>query len=780
MRPAPDLHRLRWIAPLIGVLAAPMAAAATFTVDTSSDNPALNACTAAAADCSLRGAIAAANLNAAVDTITFDIPPGDAGCTLATGVCRITLANPGTFPGINQPLVIDGYTQPGALPNTIPAPGANNAVLKVEITSAVAADDWFLPNNTSFTLRGVAMFLPSNRMLSGFGAASVSLQGNWFGVTAAGLSPDYTTQSGALGLSAAFRRITVGGPNPADRNVIAGSGRDLSNPSLPGGGSNTLRANSANADRAAILFQGNLFGFAPDGITPLPFRDPLIVRSGDDVFETPDIRILDNRFGRAPRVFGGGFGGVLNFSVSRVMTAPALVHGNVFGLGVDGSRSGVERNHIEVFLGNNTQVPRLQIGGLLAGQANVFAAGMRQAGNATSGSALTLPSGAVSTFVEFVGNRMLGNDGIGLDFPTSTAGGGVSLGRSANDADDADVGANNQQNFPKINSFGVSGNQFSVNYRVDSTPANSAYPLRVDFYKALGDEGEVLLDSDVYASASAQQSKAATLTIPPGVSLGADDVVVAIATDAQGRSSEFSFDLVGLSVSDMPDPHPAGLPFTVSVDALALEGPFKPNGVVDISMNSSPSLTCTITLAPTATANRSSGSCALLPTQVGNFTLTATYRTLSGAFGSVSGGDVVATTTHQVSVAGPEQLGFARCRQNVVEGETAQVRVERPSGGVASVSVQFNHVSGTATPGDDYTVPANQLLSWAPGDSVAKPIDIAIAANAQIEPVERFRLTLTNPSGAALLPFAQLDVEILDGVDDARFRNGFEGPACLP
>ncbi|HWS27024.1 MAG TPA: hypothetical protein VN259_10700, partial [Xanthomonadales bacterium] len=61
MRSAPDLHRLRWIAPIIGVLAAPMAAAATFSVDTSADNPALNACTAAAADCSLRGAIAAAN-----------------------------------------------------------------------------------------------------------------------------------------------------------------------------------------------------------------------------------------------------------------------------------------------------------------------------------------------------------------------------------------------------------------------------------------------------------------------------------------------------------------------------------------------------------------------------------------------------------------------------------------------------------------------------------------------------------------------------------------------
>ena len=197
-------------------------------------------------------------------------------------------------------------------------------------------------------------------------------------------------------------------------------------------------------------------------------------------------------------------------------------------------------------------------------------------------------------------------------------------------------------------------------------------------------------------------------------------------------------------------------------------------------MNTSPPTTCSMTLAPTATSNTSSGSCQMVPVQIGNRTLTISYRTLQGAFGSAAGEDVVITQPHEVTAPGPEQIGFTRCRQNVVEGQTAQIRVERPSGGVADVSVDFTHASGSATPGDDYTVPPDQLLQWAPGDIAAKLINVPIAADGLPEPIERFRVSLSNVMGAALLPFAQLDVEILDGQSDQRFANGFEGPECLP
>ena len=99
---------------------------------------------------------------------------------------------------------------------------------------------------------------------------------------------------------------------------------------------------------------------------------------------------------------------------------------------------------------------------------------------------------------------------------------------------------------------------------------------------------------------------------------------------------------------------------------------------------------------------------------------------------------------------------------------------------MTNVSVDFTHMPGTATPGDDYTVPADQMLQWAPGDIAAKIIDVPIASDGLPEPTERFRVNLGNVMGAAVLPFGQLDVEIIDGQTDQRFANGFEGPECLP
>jgi len=759
-------------------LASGSVTAATFVVDTTTD-VALTACTAAAADCSLRGAIATANSAPDVDSIHFDIPAADTGCD-AAGICRIALTS---GLSVSQSLNIDGYTQAGAQANSIPAPGANNAALKIEITSAgfasLATPMFSVQSDRVFSVRGLALFAPGAALISG--GLHHDHRGNWFCVDARGQSPEFTASCNALGLSGFTRSIRIGGPAAADRNVLAGGGRDASSPALAGGGSISLRTNSASGERAVLLLQGNLIGLAPDGLTALPLRDPVTISVGDDSFQTPDIQVLDNRLARATRLFGGNFRNMLAFSIPRVMTERALVQGNVFGLGVDGSVIGVEGDHITVSLGNSARVPILQIGGLAPGEGNVFAGAFVNTSTGSKGAAVVLPSGTVSTFVEFVGNSMLGNAGIGLDFPTATVGGGVAFGRTPNDVDDQDSGANQQQNSPQISAFQVNGSSFDVSYRVDSAPANSAYPLRVDFYKARGDEGEVLLDSDVYEAPAAQQTQSVTLNVPPGVSLSDDDVVLAVTTDALGRSSEFSFDTLNLSVDDSPDPHPAGLPFEVTVTAVATSGPFKPNGIVDVSMNTSPATTCQIVLAPSSAPLTSIGSCQMVPVVTGtNRTLTATYRSLQGAFASATGGDITATTTHTITDPGPEQIGFRSCRFSALEGSDAVIQIERPSGGVASVSVDLEHSTGTASIDVDYTAPANQVLQWAPGDLAAKTITVPIFSDALSESNEHFRLNLNNVIGAAILPFAQMDVQILDGSEARTFRDGFEGEGCLP
>lgn len=624
------------------------AVAATYVVDTTSDSGALSACTATAGDCSLRGAINRANLDAAEDTIAFAIPMSDPGCTAATGVCRIAVE--ADFPAVSQALVIDGYTQPGAQPNTIPAPGANDARLRIEITNAPGFNSFRLfEGQGAFTLRGVAMFLPSGGMISGARPRFV-LQGNWFGVTAAGTAPDYTGNGHVLALSVCTAsEVLIGGPAPADRNVIAGSGRDIDG--LPGGGSALVCAATGS-----LRVQGNLIGLAPDGVTSLPMRDAFQIRSQQNVSPpapVAQIDFVDNRVVRSVRNFSGGFGGGLRLSASALMDRTARIQGNVFGLAVDGTRIGVERDHLFLDAGSSSNGHSVRIGGLGAGEGNVFAAGIAQPSNSPAlGSAALVQNGLPLSRIEFVGNTMLGNDGIGLDFPHSTPG-GVAIGRTPNDPGDPDSGANNLQNFPEISAFAVVGGQVELGYRVDSPVTASVYPLRVDFYRALGDEGQVLIGSDTYPAASAQATK--TITLTPSSPVTADDVLVAIATDAEGRSSEFSFQPLQL-VIEQPVPSACrgnvhifcdgfdvtGLP-SLEVRVRATSSTFKPNGVVRITSNRN-AASCQITLQPTATPLTSAGSCILVDAGApGSVTITATHDTLTGAFGSPTGQNIVAS-----------------------------------------------------------------------------------------------------------------------------------------
>ena len=66
---------------------------------------------------SLGQAILDANANAGADTISFNIPSSDPNCSATTHVCTIRPAS--ELPHITDPVIIDGYTQPGTSRNTL-------------------------------------------------------------------------------------------------------------------------------------------------------------------------------------------------------------------------------------------------------------------------------------------------------------------------------------------------------------------------------------------------------------------------------------------------------------------------------------------------------------------------------------------------------------------------------------------------------------------------------------------------------------------------------------
>jgi CSLREA domain-containing protein len=94
----------------------------TFTVNKIADTND-GACNA---DCSLREAITAANANLDGNIIAFSIP----------GAGPHTIAPTSVLPTISNPVLIDGYTQPGSVPNT--SATASNAVIQIRLDGVSA------------------------------------------------------------------------------------------------------------------------------------------------------------------------------------------------------------------------------------------------------------------------------------------------------------------------------------------------------------------------------------------------------------------------------------------------------------------------------------------------------------------------------------------------------------------------------------------------------------------------------------------------------------------
>jgi hypothetical protein len=89
------------LAATVMLSAAFAATAATYTVDTTADSAGLSACTAAANDCSLRGAVARANAAAGNDAIAFDADAFSGVRTIVLGGTQLSIA-------ANGALTIDG------------------------------------------------------------------------------------------------------------------------------------------------------------------------------------------------------------------------------------------------------------------------------------------------------------------------------------------------------------------------------------------------------------------------------------------------------------------------------------------------------------------------------------------------------------------------------------------------------------------------------------------------------------------------------------------------
>lgn len=167
---------------------------------------------------SLREALLAANEHPGIDAIQFDI--SGAGPHRVQPMSRL--------PDITDAVVIDGYTQPGASPNTNPT-GALNAVLKIEINGAVAGQVrgfGILAGGSGSTIRGLVIndFYYSGVGITG--ASDVRIAGNFIGTDVSGTQPAGNPDGVVVGGGSTGNWIGTDGDgtnDAAERNLISGS-----------------------------------------------------------------------------------------------------------------------------------------------------------------------------------------------------------------------------------------------------------------------------------------------------------------------------------------------------------------------------------------------------------------------------------------------------------------------------------------------------------------------------------------------------------------------------
>jgi len=246
------------------LLAVNPAHAATITVGTTDDDSAANG------NCTLREAITAANTNAAVDacaagasgadTIKFNIPSAD--CDATSGVCTISPSS--ELPLITDPVIIDGYSQPGARADTLSV--GDDAVLKIELSGPDALNGLKIEADNS-TVQGLIISNWENGIWNFSDdpldpVTNVRIEGNFIGTDATGTvtDPDGISNNGdelgntiGVALTNALNN-SIGGTTARARNIISGNGIGIS---ISGGTDNKIQGDYIGTNAAGDTRLGN-------------------------------------------------------------------------------------------------------------------------------------------------------------------------------------------------------------------------------------------------------------------------------------------------------------------------------------------------------------------------------------------------------------------------------------------------------------------------------------------------------------------------------------------
>lgn len=316
------------------------------------------------------------------------------------------------------------------------------------------------------------------------------------------------------------RNNRIGGPTPAERNVISGAGK-YGEEGFPVGSQVSIEY------AVDTIVEGNYIGTTADGNgIPSPQRGP----GGVDITNSTGTIVRNNL------ISGIAVNGTNHYAGQR-FGAAIWIEGTSSDTIVENNRIGTNAagdaplpNYIGVFATYWPSAPlpvNVRIGGTQPAQANLIAF------NETRGVIVH----ALMSRIRISGNSIHSNGMLGIDLQVM---GSSPYGVTPNDAGDADTGGNGLQNYPVITSASATASQTTISGTFNSTP-NS--PFALEFFSSAAcdptgyGEGAVFLGTiDVTTNASGDATFNATL--PTGAQAG--HVITATATSAQGDTSEFS------------------------------------------------------------------------------------------------------------------------------------------------------------------------------------------------------------------------------------------------
>jgi len=379
---------------LAALVRLPSAHAAGFMVNTTSDS----------GIGSLRQAILDANITAGLDTIGFNIP--------GAGVHTIELLS--VLPTITAPLAIDGYTQPGAQPNTL-AQG-NNAHLLIELSGRdkdgynmffglkISAGNSIIRgliiNRFGYNSPSTGEFYPGIILETNGGN---TIAGNYIGIDAAGIT-NLGNGGDGVQINGSANNV-IGGEAPAARNVISGNGND------------GILINGSAASTNTV--QGNYIGTNAQGTAAITNLDGILIANSAN-------NIIGGTAAGSGNLISGNH--TMGLWIAGASATNNLVLGNFIGSDASGT-IGIGNSYgvrLDSAVGN-------QIGGAVAGARNIISGNLGDGISTGYGgqgftSANVIQGNYIGTDV--TGNVALRNAGSGIMFTVALSNtiGGTSAG----------------------------------------------------------------------------------------------------------------------------------------------------------------------------------------------------------------------------------------------------------------------------------------------------------------------------------------------------------------